>query len=146
MKLLISFIAGVILLLNMWGCGQSDKSKILAQYKYDESKITTNEIIPHKLGSWVKEGITCYGIVIVHDESGYPLRIKEVNAKVISIQSDKIKMRSLEDVVMAPVKGCIKFSIRNGEDWDEIEGDLFQTKEEAIKFIDTNYPGLRMKE
>lgn len=145
MKQLILIIAGVLLLLNISGCGQSDKSKILEQYKYDESKSVTNELIPKKLGSWIKVGITCYGIVIVHDESGFPLRIKEVNAKVISIQSDKIKMRSLEDVVMAPVKGCIKFSIRNGEDWDEIEGDLFQTKEEAIKFIDTNYPNLRVK-
>lgn len=146
MKQLILIIAGVLLLLNISGCVQSDKSKILAQYKYDESKIITNEVIPHKLDSWVKEGVTCYGIVIVNDESGLPIRIKEVNAKVISIQSDKIRMRSLEDIVAGPIKGCTKFSIRNGEDWDEIEGDLFQTKEEAIKFIDTKYPGLRMKE
>jgi hypothetical protein len=146
MKLLISIIAGVILLLNMAGCGQSNKSKILEQYIFDESKSGSNEMFKNKLDTWVKEGVTCYGIVIVYNESGLPIRIKEVNAKVISIQSDKIKMKSLEDIVMAPIKGCTKFSITKGEDWDEKEGDLFQTKEEAIKFIDTNYPGLRMKQ
>ncbi len=146
MKLLISIIAGILLLLNMAGCGRSDKSKILEQYKYDDSKSVSKGIIEQKLGTWVKEGVTCYGIVIVNSENGLPIRIKEVNAKVISIQSDKIRMKSLEDIVMAPVKGCTKFSITKGEDWDETEGDLFQTKEEAIKFIDTKYPGLRIKE
>lgn len=145
MKHLILIIAGVLLLLNISGCGQSDKLKILEQYKYDESKSITNEIIPQKLGSWIKEGISCYGIVIVHDESGYPLRMKEVNAKVISIEPDKIKMKSLENIDLSPVVGCNKFTLREGEDWDEIEGDLFQTKEEAIKFIDTYYPSLRVK-
>lgn len=145
MKQLILIIAGVLLLLNITGCGQRDKSKILEKYKYDESKSSLNEIIHNKLGSWVKEGITCYGIVIVHDESGYPLRIKEVNAKVISIQPDKIKMKSLENINLSPVVGCDKFTLKEGEDWDEIEGDLFQTKEEAIKFIDTYYPNLRVK-
>lgn len=145
MKPLISFIAGVLLLLNISGCGQNDKSKILEQYKYDVSKSSSTEIIHKKLGSWVKVGITCYGIVIVYNESEIPLRVKEVNAKVISIQPDRVKMKSLENIVMAPVKGCTKFSLSKGEDWDETEGDLFQTKNEAIKFIDTYYPGLRMK-
>lgn len=145
MKQLILIIAGALLLLNISGCGQPDKSKILEQYKYDESKIVSKEMIPKNLGSWVKEGISCYGLVIVHDESGYPLRIKEVKAKVISIQPDKIKMKSLENINLSPVVGCNKFTLREGEDWDEIEGDLFQTKEEAVKFIDTYYPNLRVK-
>lgn len=146
MKLLISFIAGALLFLNILGCGQNDKSKILEQYKYDVIKSSTTEIIPKKLGSWVKEGITCYGIVIVYNESETPLRVKEVNAKVISIQPDRIKMRSLENIVMAPVKGCTKFSLSKGEDWDETESELFQTKDEAIQYIDTYYPSLRMKQ
>lgn len=146
MKQLILNIAGVLLLLNIWGCGQSDQSKILAQYKYDESKSVSNKIITKKIGAWIKVGIICYGIVIVHDESGLPIRIKEVNSKVLSIQPNKIRMKSLEDIVMTPIKGCTKFSITKGEDWDEKDGDLFQSKEEAIKFIDANYPGLRMKD
>jgi len=145
-KPLISIIAGVFLLLNFAGCRQTDKSKILKQYKYDSAKIVSNEIFKKKLDTWVKEGVICYGIVIVNDASGLPLRIKEVNAKVISIQSDKIRMKSLEDIVMAPIKGCTKHSITKGEEWEETEGDLFQTKEESIKFIDTKYPGLRLKQ
>ena len=145
MKQLILNIAAILLLLNMCGCEQRDKSKILAKYKYDESISAANEIIQKKLGSWVKEGILCYGIVVVHDESNKPIRVKEVRAKVMSIEPDKITMRALENVMMSQVKGCNKYSIREGEDWNELEGDLFQTKEDAIKFIDTKYPGLRMK-
>ncbi|HCY40068.1 MAG TPA: hypothetical protein DHV48_01720 [Prolixibacteraceae bacterium] len=145
MKQLILIIAGIILLLYMPGCGQSDKSKILEQYKYDESKSGSDGIITKKIGSWVKEGITCYGIVIVDDKNGIPLRIKVVHAKVISIDPDKIIMRSLENIDMSPVDGCDKFTLKKGDDWNETEGDLFQTKEDAIKFVDTYYPGLRMK-
>lgn len=130
----------------MPGCGQSDKSKILEQYKYDEYNPASNEIIKKKLGSWVNEGIFCYGIVIVHGENGLPIRAKEVYAKIIDIQDDKIVMRSLEDVVMSPELGCVKYSLRKGDDWNEVEGDLFRTREETIRFIDTNYPGLRMKD
>lgn len=144
MKQLILIIAGVLLLLYMPGCGQSDKSKILEQYKY-ESEVGSNEMIEKKLGSWVREGIDCYGIVIVDDRNGFPLRIKVVHAKVISIQSDKIKMRSLENIDMSPIEGCDKFTLKEGDSWDETEGDLFKTKEEAIKFVDTYYPNLRMK-
>lgn len=144
MKQLILIIAGVLLFFFMPGCGQSDKSKILEQYKY-EPKEDSNEMIQKKIGSWVKEGIACYGIVIVDDRNGFPLRIKVVHAKVISIQSDKIKMRSLENIDMSPVEGCDKFTLKEGDDWNETEGDLFQTKLEAIKFVDTYYPNLRMK-
>lgn len=145
MKSLIFIIAGIVLLLNLWSCSQSDKTKILEQYKYEESKDVSNDLIVKRIGPWVKEGMTCYGIVVVHGENGLAARAKEVKAKVISIQSDKVKMRSLENVIMNQVEGCNKFSLKEGEDWDEIEGDLFQTKEEAIKFIDDNFPGLRMK-
>lgn len=145
MKHLIHIIAIVLLLVNMVGCSQGDKSKILEKYKYDESIRTPNEIVQKKPGAWVKEGVLCYGIVVVNDENKKPLRVKEVHAKVISIEPDKIRMRSLENIMMAQVKGCDKFGIREGEDWDEVDGDIFQTKEEAINLIDAKYPGLRMK-
>jgi len=145
MKQLILIIAGILLLLNVVGCGRRDMSKTLKQYKYEVSTSDSTKIFRKKLDSWVKEGISCFGIVIVHDLNKVPLRIKEVSTRVISIEPDKIKMRSLENISLSPVNGCDKFSLRKGEDWDEIEGDLFRTREEAITFIDTRYPGLRVK-
>lgn len=145
MKLLILLIATFLQFILMVGCDQSNKSKILENYKYNESISAPNEIVLKKPGPWVKEGVLCYGIIVVHDENNNPLRVKEVHAKVINIEPDKIRMRSLENIMMAQVKSCDKFGIREGEDWDEVDGDIFQTKEEAIKLIDTKYPGLRMK-
>jgi hypothetical protein len=143
-QLMLNFVA-FVLLANLLGCGQADKTKILEQYKYEEAGIVSDEINQKQAKAWVKEGITCYGIVVVFDNNKIPIRVKEVRAKVIGIQSDKVRMRSLENIKMAPVKGCNKFSISAGEDWDEVDDELFQTKEEAVGFITSKYPGLRME-
>lgn len=145
MKQFILVSASLFLLIGLFSCGQRDKSKVLGQYKYEESKTVLNETLKKKLGPWVAEGIDCYGIIILCDENGLPKKLKEIHAKVVSIQPDKIKMKALEDVIMSPVKGCSKIGIKKGETWDETDGDLFQNKEKAIQFIDTNYPDLRRK-
>jgi hypothetical protein len=145
MKLSFLIIAGVLLLLNVVGCGRRDMSKTLEQYKYEVSTIDSTLIHKKKLEPWIKEGIACYGIAIVYNLSGAPIRIKEFSSRIISIEPDKIKMRSLENISLAPVKGCSKFSLEKGEDWEEPDGELFKTREEAIAFIDARYPGLRVK-
>jgi hypothetical protein len=144
MKHLFPTILIVLLLGNLTGCAPRDKSKILEKYKYEASTGSLNEALQKKVGSWIQEGMTCYGILILTDENGLPKRLKEIKAKVISIEKDKIKMKSLEDIALAPVKGCTKMGMKKGETWDETEGDLFLTKDEAIKFIDTNYPDMRL--
>lgn len=145
MRLFIYRIAGILLLLNLVCCNQSDRTKVLEQYQYEKNTGIVNQKADKKIGSWLKEGIICYGIVMVFSIDGMPVRAKEVKAQVISIQPDRIKMKSLENIFLNQVKGCTKYGIVEGEVWDEIEVELFQTKEEAIKFLDTNYPGLRMK-
>jgi hypothetical protein len=45
----------------------------------------------------------------------------------------------MEDVVIAPIQGCTKVGMKKGEMWDEKEGDLFRTREEAVKYIETKY-------
>lgn len=145
MKELKLTIVTCILILLVSGCGQSDKSKILEKYTYVESNNSPDIMNKRKLEPWVKEGMICYGIVIVHDESKNPLRVKEVHAKIIRIEPDKIMMRSMENIRMAEIKGCKVFSLQKGEDWVELEGDIFRTREDAIEFIDTRFPGLRMK-
>lgn len=135
----------MFLLLNFAFCNQSDKTKILEQYLYEKNTDFANQKVDKKIGSWLKEGIICYGIVMVYSSDGMPVRAKEVKAKVVGIQSDRVKMKSLENIFINQIKGCTKYGIVEGEIWDEIEIELFQTKEEAIRYIDTNYPGLRMK-
>jgi len=145
MKQMILIFAGIALLLSIAACGQRDKSKILEQYKYDDNSSVPTEFSKKKLESWVKEGITCYGIIMVRDENKPPVRLKEVHAKVISIHSEIIKMEALENVFINRTIECNNVNIKKGERWDEVDGELFKTREEAIRFIDDKYPGLRVK-
>jgi len=142
---MILIIAGISLLLSIVACSERDKSKIIEQYKYEGNTNVLTELNKKKLGSWVKEGITCYGIIMVRDENKRPVRLKEVQAKVLSIHSENIKMEALEDVAINRTIECNKVTLKKGECWDEIDGELFKTREEAIRFIDDKYPGLRMK-
>ncbi|MEI7831394.1 MAG: hypothetical protein WCI31_16565 [Prolixibacteraceae bacterium] len=133
--LLVAIVAG-----GLWSCGSGKKSQQIKDYKYTEEKSAVSGALQKKVGEWIKEGMTCYGIVILTDKDGTPKKAREIEAKVISIQSDLIKMKALEDLVLAPVAGCTKVGMKKGETWEEKEGDLFQTRDEAIKFIDTKYP------
>jgi hypothetical protein len=83
----------------------------------------------------VKEGITCYGVVVGIDKDGKPLYGKPVKAKVVNIKGNEVKMKALESVSLAEVKGCTKMGIKKNETWIEKEADLFQTEEEAINFL-----------
>ncbi len=119
------------------GCGSRDQSKATGQYTSEQSEVKLNDVLQKKVGSWIKEGSECYGLVVLTDKDGNISSIKEIKAIALIIQSDKIKMKALEDVNMAPKAGCTKMDIAKGETWWEVEGDLFQTREEAIEFKKT---------
>jgi len=142
---MILIVACFLLLINLAGCRQSDKSKVIEQYKYDDDTNALTVLHKTKLDSWVKEGIKCYGIIMVCDLAGKPIRIKEVTVQVVSIQPEGIKMKALEDVIINRTIECTKVSFKKGESWDEEYGEIFETREEAIKYIDDKYPGLRIK-
>jgi hypothetical protein len=133
--LLVAIFAGIL-----FSCGSGKKSQQIKDYKYTEEKAAVAGVLQKKVGDWIKEGVTCYGIVILTDKDGVPRKVREIEAKVISIQPDKIKMKAVEDLVLAPIAGCTKVGMKKGETWEEIDGDLFQTRDEAIKYIDTKYP------
>jgi len=145
MKHLILIVTCFFLLINLAGCKQYDKSKIIEKYKYEDEPNVLMELNKTKLDSWVKEGIRCYGIIMVYDLAGKPLRVKEVSVQVVSIQPEGIKMKALEDVIVNRTIECKKVSFKKGESWDEEYGEIFETREEAIKYIDDKYPGLRIK-
>lgn len=145
MKQLILILAWFLLLINAVGCRQYDKSKVIEQYKYNEDISVLNVKYKKEIGTWLNEGTICYGIVMVRDENKRPIRLKEVQAKVISIRSESIKMEVLENVIINPAIECNKVTLKKGECWDEVDGELFKTRAEAILFIDDKYPDLRIK-
>jgi len=140
MKQLMSIILVVVFAGSILSCGSGNKSKQIKEYKYTEGKAAITGDLQKKVGTWIKEGMTCYGIIILTDKDGLPKKVESIEAKVISIQPDKIKMKAMEDLLLAPVEGCNKTGMKKGETWDELEGDLFQTRAEAIKYIDSKYP------
>lgn len=138
-------IACILLILSITGCGERDKSKILAQYKFEDTSNVASVSTVKKIEPWVKEGITCWGIIMVINNAGKPVRITEVPVKVDSIQPERIKLEALEDVHLGRTAECDRVSFKKGESWNEVHGDLFKTREEAIHYIDQKYPGLRLK-
>ena len=134
-----SFILySIVIVVLFQACNSKNRTKEIAHYQQlAETEAQLNEVLKQKVGSWIKEGAECYGIVLLNSQEGDIQAVKELKAKVLIIQGDKIKMKALEDVSVAPTKGCTKLGIAKGETWWEEEGDLFQTREEALAFIQT---------
>ncbi len=129
------FCVGLVIILN--SCGSRNQSQATSQVVSEQTEVKLNDVLQKKVGSWIKEGSECYGFIVMIDKDGKVSAIKELKAVVLIIQSDKIKMKALEDINLAPKAGCKKMGIAKGETWWETEGDLFQTREEAIEFKKT---------
>lgn len=142
MKQLYLIALVVVLAGTFWGCVSGNKSKQIKDYKYTEEK-TVNDSVLANAETWAAEGMTCYGIVIMLNAQGRAKKVKEIEAKIVLIEPGLIKMKAMENLAMAPVQGCNKMEIKMGETWTEKEGELFRTREEAVKFITKNYPGLQ---
>ncbi len=117
------------------GCGSKKKSEEIKNYEFKAETPVMNPQMQAKLGSWVEEGTVCYGLVVGIDKDGVMRTGLPVKAKVTTILSDSIKMKALETVSLAEVKGCTKMGLTKGESWWETEGDLFKTREEALKWL-----------
>jgi hypothetical protein len=135
--ILVIILAGAI-----WSCGSGNKSKQIKDYKYTEEKAVLNDTVSGKVGSWIREGMICYGIALLMDRNGQPSKGYEVEVQVISIQPDLIKLKSTEELIISPVQGCTAIGMKKGEIWEEKTGELFRTREEAIQFIKTKYSEL----
>ena len=130
-----AFILCLVLFIGMAGCQSKNRSEEIKNYAYQVKTATLNEKMQLKVGDWVKEGIVCYGLVVLVNAEGVPLRGLPVKSKIVSISADSLKMKSLENVSLSPVKGCKKMGLSKGEIWWEKDGDLFKTKEEAEAFL-----------
>lgn len=137
MKKIIAILFGLAILFTLTQCHSGSGSKNPNANTYEIADVKLNDILEKKVGSWIKEGSECYGVIMITNPDGSVNTVKEVKAVVLIIQNDKIKMKALEEVSLAPKAGCKKLSIDKGETWWETEGDLFLTREEAIAFAKT---------
>lgn len=144
MKQFLFIFSSILLVICTVGCGERDKSKIIAQYKYEDDSGNFTVHSSKKPEAWVKKGIACWGIVMVIDNSGNPIKLKEVHVRVDSVGDSSIKLEALENIFLNRAIECKKISLKKGISWSEEFGDLFKTKEEAIRYIDAKYPGLRV--
>ncbi len=123
---------------SLWVCGcagNRNKSDEIRNYAYEESSEVLGPRLQEKLGGWIGEGVVCYGLVVGVDNEGKITGGKPVKARVVSLRSDSIRMKALEMVSLAEVKGCTKMGLARGETWWETEGDLFKTEEEARHYL-----------
>lgn len=131
-KLLVCFFS----VLFVVGCNTKHKSSEVASYKYDaesDKKQSVNVDVP----DWVKEGTICYGLVVQHSkEEEYKYKKgKPVKAIVVSIGEHAVKLKALETVSLVKTIGCDQQRIVIGEVWDEVDGDIYKTREEAIEVL-----------
>ncbi len=132
---LFSGVLVLMLAFMLFACNSKRRSQEVAGYQYTPKSTELNQQLQAKVGNWIKEGTVCYGLIVVIENE--KLRFgKPVKARVLKISGDNIKMKALEKVsVGAAEKGCSKMGISKGETWLEKDGELFQTKEEAIKYL-----------
>ncbi|MFV0592642.1 MAG: hypothetical protein ACK5M7_14740 [Draconibacterium sp.] len=129
---LVTFLAT----LSIISCNNtSKKSEEIASYTYKEENTEMSSKLKAAIPSWVKEGTVCYGLVVQINREKIPVKGKPVKAKVVQIGKDAVKMKALETVSLVEVEGCSKMGINKGETWDENEGDLYLSKEEAIEAL-----------
>lgn len=146
MKTFKRMTAFILLIVSLTGCGERNQSKKLAGYKFEDDTTLLPAANISNIEPWVKEGLTCWGIIMVVDKAGNPLRIKEVHVKVDRVEPGNIKLEALENVFLGHNPGCDRIAFKKGNTWTEKNGDLFKTQPEAIHFIDQKYPGLRIKQ
>jgi hypothetical protein len=132
-KPLIYFVLLAVLLLA--GCKSGKKSEEIRNYTYQENSVPVNSKIQNKVGDWVTEGTVCYGLIVLVDTHGKIQRGLPIKSKVVLINSDSLKMKAMENVSLAAIKGCKKMGLSRGDYWWENEGELFKTKGEAEAYL-----------
>lgn len=126
----------IVLTLLVTGCHSKKRSEEVKNYAYQEGSGASGDSayrLPSK--PWVEEGLECYGLVVGIDDYGRMLTGLPIKAKVLTIRPDSVRMKALETVSLAHVKGCKKLGLTRGDIWWEVEGDLFKTREEATAWL-----------
>lgn len=134
MKLIVFFLLSILVFAS---CGEGKVSKNSGsdlQFYIDRNAGRKNMKNQDKFLEWVEVGAEGYGIVIIVSNSpeekvtvGVPVKCRIVDEK-----RNGFKCLTLEDVEFYGGLGCDKLGLKKGEMWLESEGDLYQTKQEAM--------------
>ena len=133
-KLVLLVILGTSLCII--SCNSSKNSEEIASYTYQEKEIAMSDAFLVKIPSWVKEGKICYGLVVQVTKENKPVSGKPVKAKVVQIDENSVKMKALETVILFEGTDRNLKGINKGQIWDEKEGDLFLTSDEAVEMLE----------
>lgn len=133
-KLVLLVILGTSLCII--SCNSSKNSEEIASYTYQEKEIAMSDAFLVKIPSWVKEGKICYGLVVQVTKENKPVSGKPVKAKVVQIDENSVKMKALETVILFEGTDRNLKGINKGQVWDEKEGDLFLTSDEAVEMLE----------
>ncbi len=132
-------LANILVLLTsiiLFSCNSSKKSDEVASYKYKEEKVEMSNELKAKIPDWVEEGKICYGIVVQVDSKSHEARKgKPVRAKVVQINANSVTMKALETVSLVQSTSCDQQRISKGQTWEESDGDLYLSLEEAIEAL-----------
>lgn len=128
----LAFISILITTLSLFSCNSSNKSEEVASYTYKEEKVEMSDELKAKIPDWVEEGKVCYGLVVQINDKEQPVKGKPVKAKVVQIGEHWVKMKALETVSLVEYEGCNQMGLTKGQTWDEDEGDLYLTLQDAI--------------
>lgn len=133
-----------ISLLALFSCTNKHKSEEIASYSYS-ADVKLSKVLQDRIGSWIEEGVECYSFIVMYNDNGKIVSAKPIKAKALVITEKAIKMKALETVSLAPKIGCTKLGLEKGDTWWENNGDLFQTKEEALAYLKTTIESQEIK-
>jgi len=134
-RLISLFTSLLFLILTSCGSGQGEQVVKASETPGTvQSEVKLNPDLQAKLGSWLKKDAECYGIVVGYFADGSALG-KAVKCKVVAINPDMIKMKTIESVSLLEGEGCDKMGLAYGDTWWEEEGDIFKTREEAEAYL-----------
>ena len=133
-KLVLLVILGTSLCII--SCNSSKNSEEIASYTYQEKEIAMSDALLVKIPVWVEEGRICYGLVVQVTKENKPVSGKPVKAEVVQIDENSVKMKALETVILFEGTDRNLKGINKGQVWDEKEGDLFLTSDEAIEMLE----------
>ena len=133
-KLVLLVILGTSLCII--SCNSSKNSEEIASYTYQEKEIAMSDALLVKIPAWVEEGKICYGLVVQVTKENKPVSGKPVKAKVVQIDENSVKMKALETVILFEGTDRNLKGINKGQIWDEKEGDLFLTSDEAVEMLE----------
>lgn len=145
----IKILSLVMFSISLIGCGTGKKGSSEAKNNnfYDQvlndpttlskesDKAEPNGKLKEKVGSWVKEGLVCYGLVVATNKDGREVYARPVKARIIKIEDDRIKMETLEDINLGEKGGCSKMNFTSGSTWWETAGEIFKDRQDAIEYL-----------